>query len=217
MPTVDIVDLTNARVGTVELNDSVFGAEVNEALIYEAVRHSQAAKRGGNAKTKSRWEVSGSGKKLWKQKGTGRARMGSIRSPLWRHGGTVHGPKPRSYAYKLPRKMALGALRSALSAKLRDGELKIVQAFALSDHKTKSMAKALKSLEATRKVLVVDVLASHEDGPTAAERNLTLGARNLEGVKVIPTREVNVYDLLAHKMVLLSEAAARKLSEALAV
>src|SRR6266550_7911936 len=138
MPSVDIVDLKNQKVGTVDLSDSVFAAEVNEALIYEAVRHSQAARRGGNAKVKTRHEVSGSGKKLWKQKGTGRARMGSIRSPLWRHGGTVHGPQPKDYSYKLPRKMLLGALRSALSAKVRDGELKVVQAFAFADHKTKT-------------------------------------------------------------------------------
>ena len=111
MPSVDVVDLNNAVVGSLELADEVFGAPVNEELLYEAVRHSQAARRGGNAKTKTRHEVSGSGKKLWKQKGTGRARMGSIRSPLWRHGGTTHGPQPRDYSYKLPRKMLLGALR----------------------------------------------------------------------------------------------------------
>jgi large subunit ribosomal protein L4 len=215
MPSVDIFDLRNQVVGSVELADSVFGAHVNEALIYEAVRHSRAALRSGTAKTKVRREVSGSGKKLWKQKGTGRARTGSIRSPLWRHGGTIHGPVPRSYAYKLPRKMALGALRSALSAKLRDGELKVVRAFDLPDHKTKSLASALKALEANRKVLLVDVI------PFAAEvdaaRNLSLSSRNLEGVKLVPSRDVTVYDLLNHKLVLLTEAAANKLSEALAV
>ena len=119
MPSVNVIDLNNATVGSIDLADAVFGAEVNEALLYEAVRQHTAARRSGTAATKTRHEVSGSGKKLWKQKGTGRARMGSIRSPLWRHGGTVHGPQPRSYAYKLPRKMQLGALRSALSAKLR--------------------------------------------------------------------------------------------------
>ncbi len=217
MATVDVFDLRNQVVGSVDLSDDVFGAEVNENLIYEAVRHYRAGLRGGNAKTKTRHEVSGSGKKLWKQKGTGRARMGSIRSPLWRHGGTVHGPVVRSYAYKLPRKMALGALRSALSAKLRDGELKIIRAFDMADHKTKSLVGALKTLEASAsKILIVDVLASSHEA-TGAERNLTLAARNLEGVKLVPTREVNVYDLLAHKQVVISEAAARKLSEALAV
>src|SRR5690348_1940066 len=156
MPTIDVVDLNNQKVGQVELADEVFGAEVNEALLYEAVRQFQASQRAGTHKTKVRAEVAGSGKKLWKQKGTGRARMGSIRSPLWRHGGTVHGPVPRDYSYKLPKKMLLGALRSALSAKVRDGELKVVQEFNLTDHKTKNAMDALIRLEAGRKVLVVD-------------------------------------------------------------
>ena len=180
---------------------------MNEALLYEAVRHSQAAARRGTASTKTRHEVAGSGKKLWKQKGTGRARMGSIRSPLWRHGGTVHGPQPRSYAYHLPRKMQLGALRSALSAKLRDGELKVVNEFSLAEAKTKSMRQALNAIEAVKTVLLVD---------NADNRNLQLSSRNLEGVKLVSSREVNVYDLLGHQQVILSEAAARKLAEALA-
>src|SRR5512139_102314 len=117
MPKVDVYDLKNQKVGEVELSEEVFGAPLNENLIYESVRHYLAGERSGTAKTKVRHEVAGSGKKLWKQKGTGRARVGSIRSPLWRHGGTTHGPQPRSYAYKLPRKMQLGALRAALSAK----------------------------------------------------------------------------------------------------
>ena len=207
MPSVDIVDLNGSVVGSVELADAVFGAEVNEALLYEAVRHHTAARRSGTAATKTRHEVSGRGRNRRKQKGTGRARMGSIRSPLWRHGGTVHGPQPRSYEFKLPRKMQLGALRSALSAKLRDGELKVVQAFSLSDHKTKGMRQVLGKLEATRSVLLVEV---------GENRNLTLASRNLPGIKLVPTRDVNVYDLLAHKQVLLSEPAAKKLSEALA-
>lgn len=217
MATVDVFDLRNQVVGSVELNDSVFGAAMNESLIYEAVRHYRAGLRSGSAKTKRRWEVSGSGKKLWKQKGTGRARMGSIRSPLWRHGGTTHGPQPRSYAYKLPRKMVLGALRSALSAKLRDGELKIVRGFDLPDHKTKSLASALKIFDTKRTVLLIDVLPMIADGQPESDRNLILSARNIEGVKLVPSREVTVYDLLAHKNVLISEAAARKLSEALAL
>jgi large subunit ribosomal protein L4 len=207
MPSVDIVDLNGSVVGSLELADAVFGAPVNEALLYEAVRQYTAARRSGTAATKTRHEVSGSGKKLWKQKGTGRARMGSIRSPLWRHGGTVHGPQPRSYEYKLPRKMVLGALRSALSAKLRDGELKVVQAFSLGDHKTKAFRQVLDKLEAKRSVLLVEA---------SENRNLTLAARNLQKVTLVPTRDLNVYDLLAHKQVLLSEPAAKKLSEALA-
>jgi len=207
MPSVDIVDLSNAPVGSIELSDAVFGAEVNEALLYEAVRQHTAARRSGTAATKTRHEVSGSGKKLWKQKGTGRARMGSIRSPLWRHGGTVHGPQPRSYEYKLPRKMVLGALRSALTAKLRDGELKVVRSFELSDHKTKNMAGVLRQLEVKKTALLVEI---------GENVNLSRASRNLPGVKLVPAKEVNVYDLLAHRQILLSEPAARKLSEALA-
>jgi large subunit ribosomal protein L4 len=207
MPSVDVVDLNNAVVGSLELAEEVFNAPVNEALLYEAVRHSQAGVRRGTAKTKTRHEVSGSGKKLWRQKGTGRARMGSIRSPLWRHGGTTHGPQPRDYSYKLPRKMLLGALRSALSAKLRDGEMKVVQTFTLSDHKTKAMRAVLKVLGAPKTVLLVD---------NEENNNLLLGSRNLPGVKLVSTREVSVYDLLGHAGLLMSENAAKKLSEALA-
>lgn len=208
MPTVDVVDLANKKVGELELADAVFGAEINKALLYEAVRHSQAAARAGTVKTKVRGEVAGSGKKLWKQKGTGRARIGSIRSPIWRHGGTVHGPRPRDYSYDLPRKMLLGALRSALSAKLRDGELKVVDAFSFQDHKSKAVRAALGKLEATKSVLVVD---------NGDNRHLTLGARNLKGVTLLASREVTVYELLKHEKVLLSQAAAAKLSEALSL
>jgi large subunit ribosomal protein L4 len=207
MPTVDVVDLNNQKVGQIDLADEVFGADVNENLLYEAVRHYNAGERAGTHKTKVRGEVAGSGKKLWKQKGTGRARMGSVRSPIWRHGGTVHGPVPRDYSYKLPRKMVLGALRSALTAKLRDGELTVVQTFNLGEPKTKEAKAALTRLEATRKVLVVE---------NGENRNLTLGMRNLPGVTLMPTRAVHAFHLLGHDRVLLSEAAARKLSEALA-
>jgi large subunit ribosomal protein L4 len=207
MPSVDIIDLSNKKVGTLDLADAVFGAPVNEALLYEAVRHYLAGKRRGTASTKTRHEVAGAGKKLWKQKGTGRARMGSIRSPLWRHGGTVHGPQPHSYAYKLPRKMQLGALRSALSAKLRDGELRVVSEFSIDDVKTKAMRQTLDQMEAKRTVLMVD---------NTDNRNLQLSSRNLQGVKLVLSRDVNVYDLLGHEQVLLSQAAAEKLSEALA-
>ncbi len=208
MPTVDVVDLSNQKVGELELADAVFGAEVNKDLLYEAVRHSQAAVRAGTVKTKVRGSVAGSGKKLWKQKGTGRARVGSVRSPIWRHGGTVHGPQPRDYSYKLPRKMQLGALRSALTAKLQDGQLKVVAAFSFGEHKSKAVRAALNKLEASKSVLVVD---------NGENRNLSLGARNLEGVTLLASREVTVYELLKHDRVLLSQAAAAKLSEALAL
>jgi len=207
MPSVDIIDWNNKKVGSLELADAVFGAPVNEALLYEAVRHSQAARRRGTASTKTRHEVAGSGKKLWKQKGTGRARMGSIRSPLWRHGGTVWGPQPRDYSYHLPKKMLLGALRSALSAKLRDGELRVVNEFSIAEPKTKQMRAALTGIEAAKTILLVN---------NDENRNLELSSRNLEGVKLVSSRELSVYDLLKYAQVILSEAAARKLSEALA-
>ena len=207
MPSVDIIDLSNNKVGTIELADAVFAAPVNENLLYEAVRHHLAGVRRGTASTKTRHEVAGAGKKLWEEKGTGRARMGSIRSPLWRHGGTTHGPQPRDYSYKLPRKMVLGALKSALTAKLRDGELRVVNEFTLSQPKTKQMRQALSAVGIERTVLLVD---------NSANQNLALSSRNLEGVKLVPSHQVNVYDLLGHNQVLISAAAAQKLSEALA-
>ncbi len=206
MPVVEVFDLNNQKVGELELADEVFAAQVNEALLYEAVRHYLACQRRGTAKTKTRGEVSGSGRKLWRQKGTGRARVGSIRSPLWRHGGTIHGPVPRDYSYRLPRKMLLGALRSALSAKLRDGELKIIRSFDLPDHKTRTVRGVLQKLEPAKTILLVD---SDEN------RNLALGSRNLPGVTLVASRELTTYDLLGHERVLMSEAAARKLSEGL--
>jgi large subunit ribosomal protein L4 len=207
MPSVDIIDLNNKVVGTLDLSDDVFGVPVNENLLYEAVRHHLACVRRGTASTKTRHEVAGSGKKLWKQKGTGRARMGSIRSPLWRHGGTVHGPQPRDYSYKLPKKMQIGALKSALSAKLRDGELRVVSEFAVTEAKSKVMRKTLDGLEASRTILLVD---------NSANKNLALSSRNLKGVKLVSSREVNVYDLLGHQHVLFTQDAAKKISEALA-
>jgi len=191
MPVVDVYDLNNHKVGELELADEVFAAEVNEHLLYEAVRHYLACRRRGTHKTKTRAEVSGGGRKPWRQKGTGRARHGSIRSPLWRHGGTVHG---------------LGALRSALSAKLRDGELKVIRSFDLPDHKTRTVKAVLERLQAARTVLLVD-----NDG----RRNLILGSRNLPGVTLLSSRELTTYDVLGHEQVLLSEAAAKKLSEGL--
>jgi large subunit ribosomal protein L4 len=206
MPTVDVINLENQKVGSLELAEAVFAAEVNEHLLYESVRHYMAGQRKGLASTKTRHEVAGSGKKLWKQKGTGRARMGSIRSPLWRHGGTVHGPQPRDYSYRLNKKMVLGALRSALTAKLRDGELRVVEGFSLADAKTKNFVSKLGKLNTTKTVLLV------ENGDN---RNLSLGSRNIPGVKLVSSKDVTTYDLLKHKDVLMSKSAAEKLSEAL--
>jgi large subunit ribosomal protein L4 len=207
MPKVDVVDLKNKVVGSLELPDAVFGAEVNQALLYQAVHHFQAGRRAGTHKTKVRGEVSGSGKKLWRQKGTGRARIGSIRSPLWRHGGTVHGPVPRDYSYRLPRKMLLGALRSALSARMADGALKVVKEFALDGHKTQEFSKVLGVLDRRATVLLVD------DGDN---RNLTLSSRNLPGVTLMTGRDLHPYHLLRHEQVIFSQAAVEKCGEVLA-
>src|SRR5437660_7073579 len=154
MATIDIHSLSGEKVGKFDLADEVFGA-INEDLLYEAGKHYRASQRAGTHATKNRKLVSGSGKKLWKQKGTGRARVGSIRSPLWRHGGTIHGPQPRSYDYQFPRKKLLGALRSALAAKLADGKLAVVDKFELDDHKSKNVREALDALSVAKTALLV--------------------------------------------------------------
>src|SRR6202008_3138755 len=173
MATIDIYNLNGAKVGTMDLADEVFGA-VNEDLLWEAVKHYRAGQRPGTHATKNRWRVSGSGKKLWKQKGTGRARIGSIRSPLWRHGGKVHGPQPRSYDYTFPQKKLLGALHSALAPKFADGKLIVVNAFDVKEPKTKGFREALDKLKVDKTVLLVE-------GPNHGNRNLELSSRNIEG------------------------------------
>jgi len=206
MPRVDVVDLDNQVVGQLDLAEEVFAAPVNESLLHAAVRHYRAGIRAGTHKTKVRREVSGSGKKLWRQKGTGRARVGSIRSPLWRHGGTVHGPQPRDYSYHLPKKMLLGALRSALTVKLQEGRLTVVQGFTLASHKTAEFRRTLKRLGAARSVLLVS---------NGENLNLERSSRNLPEVTLLASRQVHPFHLLGHERLILSEATAQKLSEAL--
>src|SRR3989440_13104964 len=189
MATIDVLDLNGKKVGTLELAEEVFGA-VNEDLLWEAVKHYRAAQRAGTHATKNRKLVSGSGKKLWRQKGTGRARVGSIRSPLWRHGGTVHGPQPRSYDYQFPRKKLLGALRSALAAKLADSKLIVVEDFELKEAKSKQVREALDALKVEKTALLVD------QGSKEGNRNLELSSRNLEGVELVNGNAVHPYHLL---------------------
>jgi len=203
MATIDIHDLSGKKVGTFDLADEIFGA-VNEDLIWEAVKHYRAGQHRGTHATKARWQVSGSGKKLWKQKGTGRARIGSIRSPLWRHGATVHGPVPRSYDYAFPRKKLLGALRSALAAKFADGKLTIVNAFELKDGKTKAFRGVLDALKVESTVLIVDV-------PNSGNSNLALSSRNIKGLELVPGNEVHPYHLLRYDRVIFSHPAIEKL------
>jgi large subunit ribosomal protein L4 len=207
MPVADVKNLEGKKVGQIELADDVFAVKVNQNLLHESVRHYLAGERAGTHKTKDKSEVSGSGKKLWKQKGTGRARIGSIRSPLWRHGGTVHGPVPRSYDYALPKKMIVGALRSALSAKFAQQKLTIVDGWKLETHKTKAFRLALDKLDKeTRTILLV------ENGENV---NLERASRNIEGVTLVPATGLEPYDLLRHDHLMLSREAAAKLSRAL--
>ena len=209
MAQVDVLNLNGEKVGSIELADAIFApGEVNEALLWEAVKHYRASLRQGTAATKSRTEVAGSGKKLWKQKGTGRARIGSVRSPLWRHGYTVHGPQPRSYDYAYPRKKLQGALRSALAAKLADGKLTIVDTLEIKGAKTKLYRAALDKLNVTRTALLV------ENGKTLTPA-LVLGARNLKGVELVLNNEVHPYDLLRYERAIFSKAAIEQLAGAL--
>ena len=207
MAKVDVVNLDGKKVGSIELADAVFG-QVNEDLLWEAVKHYRASLRQGTHASKNRKLVAGSGKKLWKQKGTGRARIGSVRSPLWRHGGTVHGPQPRSYEYAFPRKKLLGALRSALASKLADGKLTVVDSLELKEAKTKLYREALDKLDAKRTVLLV------ENGKTLSQA-LMLGARNLKGVELMLNNEVHPYDLLRYERAIFSTAALEQLTEML--
>ncbi|MGD0908219.1 MAG: 50S ribosomal protein L4 [Candidatus Acidiferrales bacterium] len=207
MAVVDIMNLEGKSVGQIDLPDAVFGARVNPNLLHETVRWYLAAQHRGTHKTKGRGEVSGSGRKLWKQKGTGRARVGSIRSSIWRKGGTVHGPVPHSYSYRLPRKMLLGALRSALSAKLAEQKLTVVDGWQLDSHKSKPFRQALSRLDgATKTMLLVEI---------DANRNLELASRNLEGVKLVAPHALQPYDLLRHDRLVLSKDAAVRLGTTL--
>lgn len=207
MPTLKVVDWDNKEVGTVDAADAVFGAEVNEALLYQAVHHFRNSTRRGTHKTKVRHEVRGSGRKLWRQKGTGRARMGEIRSPLWRKGGTVHGPQPRSYAYHLPKKMLLGALRSALSARVADEAVTVVKDFSLDDHKTKNLADKLAKLGLTGESVLIVSNGDNEE--------LERASRNIPKVDLMSSRQIHPYHVLGHKRVLLSEDVVAKCSEVL--
>jgi large subunit ribosomal protein L4 len=201
MPTVKVRDLKNKEVGDLDLSDAVFGAELNESLIHAAVKAHLAGARQGTVGTKTRGDVSGSGKKLWKQKGTGRARIASIRSPLWKGGGNVHGPQMRDWSQPLPKKMRRGALRSALSERLREGNLVIIDAFNLGEVKTKSFLGAMSTLGLEGKTLIVD---------TIDNVNLLLASRNVKSAKVVGASGLNIYDILYHEKLVMSRSAAEQ-------
>lgn len=211
MPTVKVRNLKNKEVGEVKLSDAVFGAELNESLIHAAIVNFQANGRQGTSATKTRGNVSGSGRKLWKQKGTGRARIASLRSPLWKGGGNVHGPQPRDWSYKMPKKMRRGALRSALSERLREGNLIIIDEFGFKTPKTKDFLDAIGTLglienKKRAKTLVIDSLDNE---------NLVLSSRNVQKTKITNSFGLNIYDLIYHEKLLISKAAVEELNELL--
>ena len=204
--TLDVVDNSNQKVGSVDLSDEVFGGRVNTYLIWESVVRVNAAKRQGTHATKNRALVSGSGKKPWRQKGTGRARVGEIRNPLWRKGGTVFGPQPRSYEYQLPKKVERGALRAALAQKVKDGGLVVVEALTASEIKTKAAAEMLKTLGVTGKAVLIDV---------TPDEKLSRSVRNLPGVGFFPSSRVTARDVMHADRVIATRGAMEKLQEAL--
>lgn len=207
MPTVKVRNLKNEEIGEVQLSDAVFGAPLNEGLIHAAVRNYMANARQGTSATKTRGDVSGAGRKLWKQKGTGRARIASLRSPLWKGGGNVHGPQPRDWSYNMPKKMRQGALRSALSERVREGRVTLIEGFTLDKPKTKDFVGALKELGHEGKTLIVDSLDND---------NLMLSTRNVQSTKVVNSFGLNIYDLLYHEKLIISQAAVKELEDLLA-
>jgi large subunit ribosomal protein L4 len=206
MATVSIKNLKNEVVGELDLADEVFGGPINQGLMHQAVKQYLASQRSGTHKTKTRAEVSGSGKKPWKQKGTGRARVGEIRNPLWRKGGTVFGPRPRDYEYHLPRKMFRAALKSALAFKLKENQLNVIDAFTLENHKTKAFSQALAKMGFDRKVLLID----HQEN-----QNLWMAARNLAEVQLLPNLQVTPYHVLNAQHVVFTKSAIQALQEVL--
>jgi large subunit ribosomal protein L4 len=204
--TLDVVNTENQKIGTVDVSDEVFGGRVKTDLIHESVIRANAAERRGTHATKNRALVSGSGKKPWRQKGTGRARVGEVRNPLWRKGGTVFGPQPRSYGYQLPKKVEKGALRAALAAKLQSGDVIVVDALAAEEVKTKAAAAVLRTLGVEGKALLVAV---------NPEERFALSVRNIAGVQFLPSNRVTARDVMDTRKVVVTQAALEKLQEVL--
>ena len=203
---IDVVNNNNEKVGALDIRDEVFGGRVNAGLIWESVVRQNASERQGTHQTKTRGMVSGTGKKPWRQKGTGRAQVGEARNPLWRKGGTVFGPQPRSYEYKVPLKVEKGALRAAITQKLRDGAVTVVDALSVGQIKTKAAAEMLRRLGVEGKALLVDV---------KPEDKLSLSVRNLEGIRILPSNRISARDVMNTRKVVVTRAALEKLQEAL--
>jgi len=206
MPTTKVLDLANKEVGEIELPDTVFGVPLNEPLVHEAVRSFLANRRAGTSATKTRGDVSGAGRKLWRQKGTGRARIARLRSPLWKGGGNVHGPQPRDWSYNLPKKMRKRAMCAAISERLREGNLIIVNDWNLDAPKTKDFINTLGSLKLAGKTLIVDSLKN---------TNLMLASRNVQTTKVVNSYGVNIYDLVNYQKLVLTPRTVEELAEIL--
>lgn len=206
MPTVPVYNIKGSQVGEIALNDQVFGVKVNKALLHEAVIMQLASRRLGTVAVKTRSMVKGGGRKPWRQKGTGQARHGTRRSPIWTGGGIVFGPMPRDYDYNLPKKARRQALRSALSAKVEAGEMIVVDSLPISEPKTKTMVNILENLKANKAVIVT---VENED-------SVSKSARNIPGVLTLTSDGINVYDLLAHDHLVITKDAISKVEEALA-
>jgi large subunit ribosomal protein L4 len=204
---IDVVNDNNEKVGAIDVRDDVFGGRINSGLIWESVTRQNAAERQGTHQTKTRGMVSGTGKKPWRQKGTGRAQVGEARNPLWRKGGTVFGPQPRSYDYSLPKKVERGALRAALATRLQDGSLVVVDALAQDEVKTKTAVATLKRLGVTGKAVVIDV---------ALDANFAKSVRNIPGIQAVPSSRVTARDVINARRVIATRTALERLQEALA-
>src|SRR5437667_1857886 len=202
MPTTKVLDLTSKEVGEIELPEIIFDVPLNEPLIHEAVRSFLANRRAGTSATKTRGDVSGAGRKLWKQKGTGRARIASLRSPLWKGGGNAHGPQPRDWSYSLPKKMRKKAICAAISERLREGNLIIVDEWKFEQPKTREFLNTLGSLKLSGKTLIVDSLKN---------TNLILASRNVQTAKVVNSYGLNIYDLVNHQKVVLTPTTVEEL------
>jgi large subunit ribosomal protein L4 len=206
MPKVSVLNQTGSSVGDIELNDAIFGIVPNEAVLFEALVQQRASLRQGNHKVKTRAEVAGGGRKPWRQKGTGRARQGSIRSPQWRGGGIVFGPNPRSYSYKLPKKVRRLALLSALSTKVREEDIIVLEGLTFDAPKTKEFIKVLSALAIDKKALIVTA---------DLDETVALSARNIPGISVVTASGINVLDLIGHNKLVMTKAAVQKVEEVL--
>lgn len=202
---IEVINTDGKKVSTVTVSETLFDGKVNKGLIYEAVRMQMATRRSGNASTKTRAEVRGSGAKPWRQKGTGRARFGSKRNPIWRSGGIAHGPRPRDYSYNMPKKAVKGALRSALQYKLNEGKVKLFDNLEIAEAKTRVVVAAMNNIEVGNALFIT----------SEANHNLNLATRNIKGVKYLELKAVNVYDVLKYDTLLMTKEAFEKVEQML--